>query len=114
MPLVEVRSSDEGVQTIVLNQPEKLNALTGAMWRDLAQAVRSAERDDAVRAIVISGAGQGFCSGADVTEFTAEAGVFDPGQGLRSTINPLMTRLHTMEKPVLFWCIRLHLPHFNG
>jgi 2-(1,2-epoxy-1,2-dihydrophenyl)acetyl-CoA isomerase len=101
MALVETSGPDEGVQTIVLNQPDKLNALTGAMWRDLAQAVRSAERDDAVRALVLTGAGSGFCSGADVSEFSADGGAFDPGEGLRSSINPLMTRLHTMEKPVL-------------
>lgn len=101
MSLIEVSSPDEGVQTILLNQPEKMNALTAAMWRDLNQAVRAAERDDAIRALVITGAGKAFCSGADVSEFTADANAFDPGEGLRGTINPLMTRLHTLEKPVL-------------
>lgn len=95
---IEVSGTSEGVQTIVLNQAEKLNALSAAMVRDLNQAVRGAERDDGVRALVVTGAGKGFCSGADTSEF-GEA--FEPGDSLRNAINPLITRIHTMEKPVL-------------
>jgi 2-(1,2-epoxy-1,2-dihydrophenyl)acetyl-CoA isomerase len=82
-----------------LNQPERLNALSGAMVRDLNQVVRAAERDDAVRALVLTGAGRGFCAGADTSDFTP--GVFDPGESLRSGFSPLISRVHTLEKPVL-------------
>jgi len=95
---VDVRSPAEGVQTIVLNQPDKLNALTGDMVEDLSRLVRAAERDDAVGAIVITGAGHGFCSGADMSRFELGA---DLGAGLRSGLGPLITRLHELEKPVL-------------
>jgi 2-(1,2-epoxy-1,2-dihydrophenyl)acetyl-CoA isomerase len=100
---LDVSGPIEGVQTIVLDQPDKLNALSSSMVRDLTQVVRSAERDDAVRALVITGAGSGFCSGADISEFGGGAGdgIADLGEGLRSSINPLITRLHALEKPVL-------------
>jgi 2-(1,2-epoxy-1,2-dihydrophenyl)acetyl-CoA isomerase len=91
----------EGVQTLTLNQPDRLNALSGAMLAELNQAVRAAERDDAVRAVVITGAGKGFCSGADVSEFEFHDGPPDLGEALRSRLNPLIVRLHTLEKPVL-------------
>jgi 2-(1,2-epoxy-1,2-dihydrophenyl)acetyl-CoA isomerase len=78
-----------------------LNALSSSMVRDLNQVVRSAERDDAVRALVITGAGSGFCSGADISEFGGADSVADLGEGLRSSINPLIMRLHALEKPVL-------------
>src|SRR5690348_12964355 len=96
---IEVSGPTDGVQTIVLNQPEKLNALSGSMVRDINQVVRAAERDEAVRALVLTGAGRGFCSGADTSDFTP--GVFEPGDSLRDGLNPLITRLHVLEKPVL-------------
>jgi len=89
------------VQTLTLNEPEKLNALSSAMLRELAQAIRAAERDDAIRAIVLTGAGRGFSSGADVTEFDAGGGSVDLGASLRAELNPLVARLHALEKPVL-------------
>jgi 2-(1,2-epoxy-1,2-dihydrophenyl)acetyl-CoA isomerase len=92
---------NEGVQTLTLNQPDKLNALSSAMVNELGQALRAADRDDAVRALVITGAGRGFCSGADVNEFQFTDGPPDLGEALRSRLNPLITRLHTLEKPVL-------------
>jgi 2-(1,2-epoxy-1,2-dihydrophenyl)acetyl-CoA isomerase len=95
---VDVSGPTEGVQAIILNQPGKLNALTAAMERELSQIVRSAERDDAVRALVLTGAGAGFCSGADTSAFGSDS---DLGEGLRSGLNPLITRLHALEKPVL-------------
>ena len=91
----------EGVQTLTLNQPEKLNALSSEMVRDLAQALRAAERDDAIRVLVLTGAGRGFSSGADVGEFQFRDGPPDLGATLRGSLNPLIARLHALEKPVL-------------
>lgn len=92
---------NEGVQTITLNQPDKLNALSSAMLKELADAVRAAERDDNVRAVVVTGAGKGFSSGADISEFDLANGRFEPGEHLRATFHPIATRIHSMEKPVL-------------
>jgi 2-(1,2-epoxy-1,2-dihydrophenyl)acetyl-CoA isomerase len=95
---VDVTTPGEGVQTITLNQPDKLNALTGDMVEDLGRIVRSAERDDSVHALVLTGAGSAFCSGADITQFEIGA---DLGAGLRTGLGPLVVRLHELEKPVL-------------
>jgi 2-(1,2-epoxy-1,2-dihydrophenyl)acetyl-CoA isomerase len=90
----------EGVLTITLNQPARFNALSNAMLAELGDVLRSAERDPAVRALVLTGAGQGFSSGADISEFDLTDGM-DAGEHLRRRLNPLVLRLRGMEKPVL-------------
>jgi enoyl-CoA hydratase/carnithine racemase len=58
-----------GVRVLVLNRPEKRNALNTALTQALLDALRAAEADEAVRCVVLTGAGQGFCAGADLAEF---------------------------------------------
>lgn len=60
---------ENGVQLITLNRPDKLNALNFALTSALVETLKAADRDDGVRAIVITGAGRGFCAGADTREF---------------------------------------------
>jgi enoyl-CoA hydratase/carnithine racemase len=57
----------ERVATVTLNRPDKLNAWTAKMEEEVSAAIRAAAADDAVRAIVITGAGKGFCAGADMS-----------------------------------------------
>ena len=57
----------DGVQTVTLNRPDKLNAFTPQMMRDLLVAFDRSDRDDAVRAVIVTGAGRGFCAGADLS-----------------------------------------------
>lgn len=90
----------DGVETITLNQPTKFNALSNTMLKELADVLRAAERDDAVRVVVLTGAGKGFSSGADISEFDLTSGM-DAGEHLRRSLNPLITRMRAMEKPVL-------------
>lgn len=66
MSLVVTHAAD-GIATITLNRPEKLNALTTALCDELIAALRAASTDSAVRAIVVTGAGRAFCAGADLT-----------------------------------------------
>lgn len=69
---------DGPVATITLNRPEKLNAYTARMGAELADAFRKADGDDAVRVVILTGEGRGFCAGADIS---AGGGSFDTTGG---------------------------------
>jgi 2-(1,2-epoxy-1,2-dihydrophenyl)acetyl-CoA isomerase len=89
---------DGGVLTITLNRPEVLNAFNGPMHAALKGALEDAG-DPEVRAVVLTGAGRGFCVGQDLNEFKEAAG--DIGERLRSTFNPNVRALRALEKPVI-------------
>ncbi len=59
---------DDQILTLTLNRPDRLNAFNGAMMNELIQAFDAADADDAVRAIIVTGAGRAFCAGADLSE----------------------------------------------
>ena len=65
---------EDGIMQITLNRPDKLNAYTATMGAELAKAFDGADADDAVRVVLVTGAGRGFCAGADIS---AGAGAFD-------------------------------------
>ena len=95
----EVETTRDGaVLTVTLNRPDVLNAFNAAMHAALAAALKEA-RDPAVRAVVITGAGRGFCVGQDLSEFREAAG--DIGTRLRSTYHPNVLAVRALEKPVL-------------
>jgi 2-(1,2-epoxy-1,2-dihydrophenyl)acetyl-CoA isomerase len=97
--MAEVETSRDGaVLTITLNRPDVLNALNTAVHRALAAALRDA-RDPEVRAVVLTGAGRGFCVGQDLTEFREAPG--DIGDRLRSTYHPNVLAIRALEKPVI-------------
>ena len=100
---VNVRTHD-GVGLIQLNRPEKMNAIGALTRRQLGDAIKQAERDDAVRVVVLTGAGRAFSSGADVTEMVSGGGMRTPedvGNVLRNEYMPMLQRLRTMPKPVI-------------
>src|ERR671934_530575 len=97
--MAEVETSRDGaVLTITLNRPDVLNALNAATHEALAAALREGRRED-VRAVVLTGAGRGFCVGQDLSEFKDEAG--DIGGRLRGTYHPNITAIRALEKPVV-------------
>jgi 2-(1,2-epoxy-1,2-dihydrophenyl)acetyl-CoA isomerase len=97
--MAEVETSRDGaVLTITLNRPDVLNAFNTDMHRALAAALRDA-RDAAVRAVVLTGAGRGFCVGQDLTEFREAPG--DIGSRLRDNYHPNVRAIRALEKPVI-------------
>ncbi|MGH6954420.1 MAG: enoyl-CoA hydratase-related protein, partial [Alphaproteobacteria bacterium] len=93
----------DGVATVTLARPDKLNAIDRAMREDLRRALREAARDDAVRALILTGAGRAFSAGQDVGESVMDAG--DDGRGigrlLSEDYNRIILALATLEKPVV-------------
>jgi len=96
MAEVEV-ARDGAVQTITLNRPDVLNALNRALHAALREALKEA-RDPEVRAVVVTGAGRGFCAGQDLTEFRD---TLDVGDSLRATYHPNVLAIRALEKPVI-------------
>ena len=81
-----------------------MNAIGALTRRQLAEAIKQAERDDEVRVVVLTGAGRAFCAGADVTEMVQSGGMRTPedvGNVLRNEYMPMLARLRTMPKPVI-------------
>ena len=93
----------EGVATLTLNRPQRLNAFTAALHEELAAALQRLADDDDVRALMITGAGRGFCAGQDLSERKPIPGeaLRDLGGGIERYYNPLIRRLRALEKPVV-------------
>lgn len=90
-----------GVATITLNRPEVLNALSGELMDALANAIRNANADASVRALIITGAGRGFSSGADLAAKHPEGKRPNSGTTLRTRYHPVIELLRGMPKPVI-------------
>jgi 2-(1,2-epoxy-1,2-dihydrophenyl)acetyl-CoA isomerase len=87
-----------GVATLTLNRPEALNALNAQLRRELLGALKAAARDDATRAVVITGSGRGFCAGADLRGGDAERAF---RRVLTDEYNPLIAAIRGLPKPVV-------------
>lgn len=91
----------QGVATITLNRPGKYNALTVQMYEELLDALKQCARNHEVRAVMITGAGKAFSSGADLLELQSQLGTFDIGDMLRQGLNRITSAIRTLEKPVV-------------
>ncbi len=99
---------DQHVATITLNKPERLNAFDDEMLDEWADAIRTADADPEVRAVIITGAGRGFCSGMNVQNeaggsgvLRTEARVSERRVSLRNSVHPIPRALIQLEKPYI-------------
>jgi 2-(1,2-epoxy-1,2-dihydrophenyl)acetyl-CoA isomerase len=94
------------VALVTLNRPQSLNSFTRAMHNELWAALDRIEADKSVRALVITGAGRGFCAGADLAEFDFEPGPdlarrADPGPVIEQAFNPTVRKLQALRVPTI-------------
>ncbi len=94
----------DGVLTLTLNRPDCLNAFNDEMSYELQKALKEAERDRAVRCIILTGAGRGFSAGQDLQSRSIASDNGDApklGDSIRRRYTPIIQKLRTMEKPVI-------------
>ena len=94
------------VALVTLNRPQALNSFTRQMHHDLWAALDMAEADSKIRALVVTGAGRGFCAGADLSEFDFAPGPdlvkrADPGPVIDQAFNPTARRLQNLRMPTI-------------
>lgn len=94
----------DGVAILTLNRPDKLNAFNDELTFKIQDALKEAEKDPTVRAIVLTGAGRGFCSGQDLQNRSFSDNSKERpslGDSIRRRYNPIILKLRKMEKPIV-------------
>ena len=93
----------DGVLTITLNRPEVLNSFTKAMALEVQDALMRASDDSAIRAVLLTGSGRGFCAGQDLAEALPKGGgpMPDIGEFVKASYNPIIRAIRKLEKPVV-------------
>jgi len=89
-----------GILRLTLNRPEKLNAMTGALARELRASFEAAMDDASVRVVVLTGAGRGFCAGQDLADPMVAPGS-DLGTMIEEFYNPLIRAMRSLPKPIV-------------
>lgn len=94
---------DAGIARLTLNRPDRLNSFTVQMHMDVAAALDRIEADDAVRVVVLTGAGRGFCAGQDLSDRAVAPGgdAVDLGSSVERYYAPLIRRITALPKPVI-------------
>src|ERR1043165_1674505 len=88
----------DDVATLTLNRPDRLNSFTEAMHEELRGAI-AAVKSAKARALLITGAGRGFCAGQDLTDRAGNSASSDAGSSLERNYNPLVKSLRDLELP---------------
>ena len=93
---------DDAIATVVLNRPDKLNALNKPMWQRLGEAIESLSADDEVRCIVLRGAGDAaFAPGADISEFETERANVEQARAYNVVVERALTPLECCRHPII-------------
>ena len=100
---VLLETLNEGVLTITLNRPDRMNAFNVALHEALALAVRRAATDAECRVVLLTGAGKGFSAGQDLSDraVAPSSGRPDLGESLEKRYNPLVRALRALPKPIV-------------
>ena len=103
---------DDGILTLTLNRPEKLNAFTVTMMREVLDAIERADADDAVRAVILLGAGRSFCAGADL-DWMKRAARYGHAENVAdaTALALMLATLAGLSKPTI---ARVHGAVFGG
>lgn len=94
---------EERVAKIILNRPDRLNSFAGKMREEIYESIREMGEDDSVRSIILTGAGRGFCTGADV-QYLAQLNKAKDYEGFRKLVNAgdkAVRNIRSIEKPVI-------------
>ena len=94
-------NASDGVATITLNRPDKLNAFNDQMIAETTDAIKASGRDGEVRCLVLTGAGRGFSSGQDLGDFQGRGEDVSVGEHLRHGYHRLIRQMVSLEKPII-------------
>ncbi len=92
---------NEGYRTLWLNRPDKLNVFDDELHASFRAAIDDADQDEGCRALLLTGAGRGFCAGADLAATVGPDLQVDLGDVLERTFNPLIRRIRSLRMPVV-------------
>lgn len=94
---------ERGVATLTLNRPDSLNSFTSEMHSEIRQVMKQVRQDRAIRCLLLTGAGRGFCAGQDLNDRAVAPGEAMPdlSQSIKQNYNPLVRTLMTLDKPVI-------------
>lgn len=93
--------TENGLFTITLNNPDKLNAIDFSMWRDLHQAMERVAQDDSIRCIVLQGAGENFAAGGDLEEFQRLRATLEQALAYHDEVDKALTAIRHCPHPTL-------------
>ena len=93
--------AEAGVATLTMNRPQVLNALNDDLLTGLRQGLARAKADASVRAVLLTGAGRGFCAGADLAAGATQEGSRDVAQSLRERYHPIILAMRQFPKPIV-------------
>jgi 2-(1,2-epoxy-1,2-dihydrophenyl)acetyl-CoA isomerase len=98
-----ITARTDGLLVVTLNRPDRLNAFTAGMLEEFNEILASAARDQETRALLLTGAGRGFCAGQDLNDRTVAPGSAAPdlGESLEKRYNPAVRLMRGMPKPIV-------------